>query len=542
MIVDALFGKRSSPENPSVPLSSLGDGDSMWDTLTGGSSTDAGVSVNRKKALSISAFWRGVNLISCDVAKIPLVVFERLAGGGKERVPSHPAFHLLRRQSNPQTKAFDFKATLQHHALIVGNGYAYIVRRADGIPLELWQLNPYATTVVRADGRLWVVTSVEQDLEKQGTLRKLPVEDVLHIKGLGFDGLVGYDVVTYAKEQLGATLARRQYGAVFFANDATPGLVLEHPGPLKGPAQENIRKSWASIHQGLSRKHKVAVLAEGMTARTIAVDARKSQLVELQDSDIRQIANILGVPPHMLGDTSRTSYNSLEMESQSYLDKALDPWLVQWEEECTGKLLTSDQIAKDSHFVEFTREAILRVDHKTQIESLAMEVNNGLLTMNEARTIRNRPSAGPIGDKFRMPSNHVILGDVDADRAVSAGSHRGLLLDAVRRMHRRICERAKRAAKKPDSFIDWLDAGLEDESRRVFGEAVEPIFHVMAVAQEIDGDRTFAELADVYFADVRAALLNVAECKPSELLDRVSAWADGTAVSAPETFVRSAVE
>lgn len=414
---------RRSIEHPSTPLSAMDD--EIWDAMTGGEKADSGVKVNHKTALTYSAFWRGVNLISTDVAKTPLLVYSELTPGDKRKDKTHPAYRLLRRRANRYMKAFDLKKTIVAHALARGNGYAYIFRRGAD-PAELLLLDPAVTYPVRENGVLWYVTAVNLVDGKSGAAytdqRKLRPEDVLHVKGLGYDGLVGYDVITFAKQSLGLGLALRKYGSIFFKNGASINVVLEHPGQLEEEAAERLRKSWASMHEGLDNAHRTAILEEGMKAHALTVDARKAQLMEMREFEIREIANFLGVPPHKLGDTTRTAFASLEQENQAYLDEALDGWFCQIEEECTDKLLSTDQKESETHYCEFLREALKRVDYKTQVEGMVMELNNGLLSPDEGRAARNRPPYPQgLGRKFRIPGNiNVIEEPQEADAGAAA--------------------------------------------------------------------------------------------------------------------------
>jgi len=546
-----LLGGYRSLENPAVPLSGIMPNTDLWDALTGGGSSSSGERVNHKTALSLAAFWRGVNLIADSVAKLPLLIYRRSDDDGKQRDTKHPAFRLVRRRPNDYMRAIDFIKTLQSHVVTTGNGYAYIVRDGAGVPLDLLPLNPYTVTPTRINGALWYVLSLSGGLEETGKLRKLPGHDVLHIKGLGFDGLMGYDVISYHRETLGGAMARRKYSSVFFKNNATPNLVLEHPGHLNDTARENLRRSFNALHQGLDNQHKLAVLAEGMTARVLSVDARKSQLIELQDLDIRQIANILGVPPHKLGDPVRTSYNSLEQENQSFLDESLDGWLRQWEEECNAKLLTAQQVENDSHYFEFLRDALVRVDLTTQVNSLVTEVNNGLLNVDEARAIRNRPKLpNGEGQKFRKPANIEILGE-DQDEAESETAveteetgtasqraesdsrtieqkkaHRDLLVDVFLRMHNRVSIQARKAAKRPDKFIDWIDNQMDQDNREVFVRAVGPILRMIAMMSWSDAECDSNSCADMFFGELRDTLLAASECRPSDLTGDIRRWAE----------------
>lgn len=418
--ITALMGGRRSTSFSGYPLAEAWPGTELYDTLTAGNDSDAGVRVSTRSGLTLAALWRGLNLLGDYVGKLPLIVYRRTGESGKERAVLHPAYRLLKHKPNREVVIFHFLKSMMAQVLWTGRGnaYAYVTRNGRGDPVELIMLDPLSTYPVRADGELWYVTEVVFP-DGPREVRRLPPRDVIHIKGLGFDGLVGYDVVAYMRQTVGLGIALKKHGSVFFRNGAVPGVVLERPveAPSLSPAAEaNIRKSFDAIHQGLDHHHRTAVLQEGTTAKTLSLNSKDAQFLELRQHEIREIAAFLGIPPHKLGDTHRTSYNSLEQENKSFLDDALDGWLVQFEQEFSDKLLSEEQKRADSHLIEFHRDAILRVDLKSQVEALTMEVNNGLLSPDEARAIRNRPPIpGGLGSAFRMPANHVVLTEPDAD-------------------------------------------------------------------------------------------------------------------------------
>jgi HK97 family phage portal protein len=388
---------RRSLENPSTPLSAPDD----WlYTALGAYKSSAGVSVNAQTALTYSAFWRAVNLISSDTAKLPLLVYKK-KGKARQVAIKHPAYKLLRRKPNSETKAFDFRRTLMGHALSVGNGYAYIVRSGAGDPLELIQLNPLVTYPVRANGRLWYVTE-----PPNSEMRKLPADDVLHIKGLSFDGMQAYSIVEKARETLGLGMALETYGSIFFQNAARPAVVLEHPGKLTEPAAKNLRESWERMQAGLKNAHRTAVLTEGMTAKPLSISARDAQLIEERQFQIREVANFTGVPSHKLGDTARSGYNSLEQEDQDYLDSTLDQWLVSWEEECWDKLLREREKDNESVIVEFDRRKLIRANLAARGTYYSTGLQNGWLCIDEVRDEEGyNPLPNNLGEKHYKQVN-----------------------------------------------------------------------------------------------------------------------------------------
>lgn len=398
-----------SAENPAVPLSSIADGDDMFDTLTGGK-TASGARVNRKTALGLSAVWRGVNLIAGDVGRHPFRVY-RYDGAGLVADPRHQAARVMRRPNDYMTP-FTFRQTLQAHALLSGNGYAYIVRDlADGRPLELLPLDPDRTWPVRANGVLWYVS--QSDSPVPGRRRnaklfvKVPATDMLHVKGLGFDGLTGYPVLRILRETFGGAIASRDYGARFFRNDGSPGIALQCPAAMKETAVTNLRESWTRLHVGFDNAHRPAILRDGVTIGTVPkASAREAQLLENRSFDAREIANVLGVPPHKLGDPSRTAYNSLESENDGYHEDTLDRWFIAWEQEADWKLLTEEEKEQESHCCKFDPRPISRVPLSQRGAYYSQAITGGWLSPDECRAYENlNPRPDGKGGVFAMPAN-----------------------------------------------------------------------------------------------------------------------------------------
>lgn len=389
-----------SVENPSVPLSQacaeMFDGD--------GGPTAAGVRVTRKRALGYSAVWRAVNLIAGDVGRLPVFVLKR-DGAGKAPDKTHPAYRLLRRKPNPNMTAFTFRQTLQAHALTEGNGYAYVVREGSR-PVELMLLDPDRTDPVKVGGELWYVTHVPTGKQNRFETVRLPATDVIHIKGLGYDGLTGYPVLKLLRDTLGKAIAARDYGSRYFKNSARPDAVIEVPQSMKEAAVDNIRSSWERIHQGIGNAHKMGILREGAKLVQYNSNARDAQLIENLEFDAREVANVFGVPAHKVGDPTKVAYNSLESENQSYHDDTLDRWLICHEEEYADKLLSEEEKANDSHSIEFARQELLRTNLTARGNYYSQAVMGGWLARDEVRGFENlNPIPGGKGGEFTLPVN-----------------------------------------------------------------------------------------------------------------------------------------
>jgi HK97 family phage portal protein len=508
----ALFGESrngyGSPENPSVPLSGA-----AFDGLME-PPAHSGVKVSQKTALRYAPLWRGVALIASSVAKLPLYVYQATDDDTRERYKKHAAYRLLRRKPNTEMHAFTFKQTLQAHALTRGNGYAWINRDTrDGRPLEVIPLNPDTTYPVRENGRLWYVTPVGNEM------RKIEPSDVLHIKGWGFDGLVGYDVIAHARNSLGLGMAAEEYGSRFFSNNARPSVVIEHPKTLTREALIRLRDSWASMHAGLSNSHRAAVLEEGAKLNPFSINANDAQLIETRMHEVRSVANWLGCPPHKLGDNSRTAYASLEQENQAFLDDCLDPWLCAWEHECDDKLLTEEEKEGETAFTEFNRNVLVRADMGQRYSAYTTALGGRpFATQNEIRRKENMPPieggdvvleplnmakpGGPVNEKPNPPPPpKEEPKEAKSDEALRMR----VLTGTLERMVRRLSVHARKAAKEPRTFLAAIDT-IEAENRATVLDALDAAARLAAPR-----DSSPKELTDMLFAEFRRELLETSE-------------------------------
>ena len=219
---------------------------------------------------------------------------------------------------------------------------------------------------------------------KSGTVILKPT-DVLHVPGLGFDGLVGYSPIAMAKNAIGLSIATEEYGAKFFANGATPSGILEYPGTVKNP--EAIRESWNAGFGGSSNAHKVAVLEEGMKYTPIAISPNEAQFLETRKFQIDEIARIFRVPPHMVGDLEKSSFSNIEQQSLEFVKYTLEPWIVRWEQSLNRALLSETE--KAAYFVKFNVDGLLRGDYQSRMNGYATARQNGWMSANDIRELEN---------------------------------------------------------------------------------------------------------------------------------------------------------
>ena len=403
-----LFPSRASPIN------------SFW----GGTysfffgASSSGKSVNEKTALQTTAVYACVRILAETIALLPLHTY-RTSPNGKEKAATHPLYYLLHSEPNPEMTSFVFRETLMGHLLLWGNAYAQIIRNGRGTVMALYPLLPNKMLVNRTDQGI-----LYYQYEKDGQTYFLSSQDVLHIPGLGFDGLIGYSPIGMAKNAIGMAIATEEYGAKFFANGANPGGVLEHPGVVKDPAR--VRDSWNAVYQGSGNAHRVAVLEEGMKFQSIGIPPEQAQFLETRKFQLNEIARIFRIPPHMIGDLEKSSFSNIEQQSLEFVMYTLDPWVVRWEQAMQRALLSEGE--KRQYFVKFNVDGLLRGDYQSRMNGYAVGRQNGWLSSNDIRELENlnRISTEEGGDLYLINGNMTKLADagVFAGKTLQGGNEK----------------------------------------------------------------------------------------------------------------------
>ena len=351
--------------------------------MMGGSTS--GKHVNERSAMQMTAVYACVRILSESIASLPVHLYQNQDEGSKTRAVKHPLYRILHDEPNPEMTSFVFRETLMTHLLLWGNAYAQIIRNGKGEVIGLYPLMPNRMTVDRdAFGKIcyrYQMQDSDAHTGKSGNVTLKP-SDVLHIPGLGFDGLVGYSPIAMAKNAIGLSIATEEYGARFFANGATPGGILEFPGTVKNP--ESIRESWNKGFSG-NNAHKVAILEEGMKYTPISISPEQAQFLETRKFQIDEIARIFRVPPHMVGDLEKSSFSNIEQQSLEFVKYTLEPWIIRWEQSLNRALLTEKE--KPDYFVKFNVDGLLRGDYQSRMNGYAIGIQNGFMSPNDVRTL-----------------------------------------------------------------------------------------------------------------------------------------------------------
>ena len=407
-ILSGLFRSRDKPTDRTAG--------SAYSFFLGG--TASGKYVTERSAMQMTAVYCCVRILSEAVASLPLQFYRYTDDGGKEKAVEHPLYFLLHDEPNPEMTSFIFRETLMTHLLLWGNAYSQIIRNGKGEVVALYPLMPDRMKVDRDEhGRLYYEYTVydtddvdgRKGTDKVGRTVRLQPHDVLHIPGLGFDGLVGYSPIAMAKNAIGLAIATEEYGSKFFANGAAPSGVLEHPGTIKDPSK--VRESWQVTFGGSGNANKIAVLEEGMKYTPISISPEQAQFLETRKFQIDEIARIFRVPPHMIGDLEKSSFNNIEQQSLEFVKYTLDPWVSRWEQAMVRALLTPDE--KKRYFFKFNVDGLLRGDYQSRMNGYATARQNGWMSANDIRELENldRIPAEQGGDLYLINGNMTKLED-----------------------------------------------------------------------------------------------------------------------------------
>ena len=409
------FESRDAPELPEINDNVRDSGQ----TFVFGRA-DSGERVDEKSAMQIATVYACVRLLAETVAGLPLHLYRTKDGGSaKERATDHPLYKLLYRQPNPEMTSFSFREVMMTHLLLWGNCYAQIIRDGKNGVLGLYPLLPENIEIDRDDkGQIFYIYHAYTD-EKPGENNKdiyFRRDEIFHVPGLGFNGLVGFSPIAMMKNALGTTLAVEKYGSSFFKNGAQPSGVLEHPGVLKDPSK--IRENWSAVYGGANNAHKVAVLEEGMQYKAISLPPEDSQFLSTRQFGVNEICRIFRVPPHMVQDLEHATFSNIEHQSIDFVVHTLTPWLVRFEQAIVKDLLMEEE--QDEYFPKFNVDGLLRGDYQSRMQGYATGISNGFLSPNDIHRLENWDliPAEKGGDDYYLNGGYVKLEDAGKQQMV----------------------------------------------------------------------------------------------------------------------------
>jgi HK97 family phage portal protein len=292
----------------------------------------SGILVTPQTAMNFTSVFSAVNVISTDLASLPFGTFKRIGENARVPAPEIQSARMMSLRPNDETNAYRFRQALMGHVLLWGNGYAEIVRDGRGQPTTLWLLNPALVQPKRElDGTLFYLLN--------DNMRKLLPENVIHVAGLGFDGLVGFSAIHMCRQSVGLGIASEEFGASFFGNGAIPRGYLKTPRKLSTTARQNLRESYYQVHQTTKNAHHLMLLEEGLEWGATTMPLEDAQFLATRQFQNLEIARIFRLPPHKLGDYSQSHLANIEESNRSYVETTLAGWALAIESEFDNKLL-----------------------------------------------------------------------------------------------------------------------------------------------------------------------------------------------------------
>ena len=362
----------------------------------------SGKSVTVQTAIQLSTVYACVRVISETVASLPMGVYEA-TDDGNQKATDHPLYRLLHDEPNTEMTSFVFREVMLAHLLLYGNSYSQIIRSGKNSIVGLYPLLPDHMDVDRDSKGNLTYTYTTSD----GKTVVIKPTDVLHIPGLGFDGVMGYSPIALEKSAIGLGIASEEYGSKFFSNGARPSGILTHPNTVKNP--KAIRESWNTAYGGSSNANRVAILEEGMTFTPLSIPNNEAQFLETRKFQVEEICRIFRVPPHLVGDLEHATFSNIEHQSIDFAVHTIRPWLVRIEQAMNRALFAETE--KGKYYVQFNIDGLMRGDYKSRMEGYAIARQNGWMSANDIRELENLNPipASEGGDAYLVNGNMIPI-------------------------------------------------------------------------------------------------------------------------------------
>ena len=390
---------------------------SLW--RMAGAISESGEVVDEYTAMTYSAVWCAINLISGTIASLPLHLMQN-QGKNKRMFEDYSLYYVMHDQWNPFMTALNGRRCSMAHVLSWGNSYAEIVKNGYGDIVQLWPIPPNRVLKIemREDLNLWY----EIQIPKSANVW-LPREKILHIAGLGFDGFIGYSPIAMARKGIGLGMAMETFGSRFFAHGTNPSAVVTHPNSFKDP--KTVRNAISEVYAGLGNTHRLLLLEEAMEFEQIGIKPEESQFLQSREFQIPEIARWFNIPPHKLKDLTKSSFNNIESEQISFVTDSILPWLVGLEQEYKMQLLTKSQVKTQKLYFKHIVEGLLRANAKDRSDFYKAAVGSGWMTPNEVREKEDmNPSPDPKADELWMPQTLIPMSKFDEYLSKNTGNQK----------------------------------------------------------------------------------------------------------------------
>ncbi len=455
--------------------------------VTGRSQSYSEELITPEIAITSSAVISIITIIAQDTASLPLLLYAR-KGRNKFRAYNNPYYRLMHDQPNPEMTSMVFRELIVSHLIAWGNFYAQMITDDAGVVTELWPLRPDRMSVERVEG-----VKIYRYQPIGGQPRSFFGDEIVHIPGWGFDGLIGYSKIALARNAIGLAISTEKYGSKFFSNGANFDIAITHPGTLSETAFGHLSDSLKEKHAGIENSHKPMILEEGMSIEKIGIPPDDAQFLETRKFQLAEINRIIGpLPPHMMGDMDKsTSWGTgIDSQEQGYVNHTLRPYAVRTEQALNTQLLLPADRA-DGYFFEHLFDGLLRGDIATRFESYVKAINNGIMSPNEVRAKENL-NAYKNGDVFWRPLNMVSTTDTATDPQTVTNALEPLWRNAVARVMKRESNDLSGASKRyqskgqQEAFDRWTNQFYVSDHLEFIRKEFQPLIEAALNLNAVD--------------------------------------------------------
>lgn len=388
---------------------SLSDFDRVLDAMYGGQPSWTGKLVSQQSSLAVSTVWACVDALSSDIATLPFLTY-RYLNEGREPAPDHYLWSLLLEEANPELTSFRFKQLMQTWLGLWGNAYSEIQISGRGQVIGLWPWRPDRTTVSRAGGATGPL-QYSYRLKDNTIIGPIPQDRMLHLRGMGTDGVMGLSPIEVHRQTVGMAEAIKEHAARFFGNSAIPKGVLTTPNKLSVKALESLKESWAARHEGLTNSYRTAILEEGLTYKETQLNMVDMEYIKAAGLSAEDIARIFKMPQHRIGLLDRSTNSNIEHQGLEYVQYTLGPIATNWHQEIERSLLSTRE--RQEITVRPNFRSLLRGDHAAMAVFISQLVDRGILNADEVREefLDMNPQAGGVGRDYFKAVNMAPVND-----------------------------------------------------------------------------------------------------------------------------------
>jgi HK97 family phage portal protein len=388
-----LFGKEIISTEHRDEVSNLKD-PKAWLLKVLGMESLTGVTVSQETALTYSAVWASVRVLSETLAMMPGGIFKK-EGEARKSVPEHPAYRLIFQKPNALMTTYKWREVCQAQVCLNGNSYSFIVRDGSARPVEL-------RLIEKPSDVLPFIFNHELYYKVTGYAQPFRSDEIFHVRGLTLNGIEGMSVIKYAREVIGGGLAQQEYSNRLFGSGLTKKVGIKTPQKLDPDVKDSMQKQWDARHAGLENAKNLVFLEAGTDAIELGINPEDAQFLESKQFSVEEVARWFRVPQHMIGKLDRSTNNNIEMQNREFIDYTMMPWFTNWEAEINDKLLTEKE--KGIYFSRFNVNALLRGDSTARSAFYEKMKRNGLMSANEIRALEDmNPYDG--GDEYWQEMN-----------------------------------------------------------------------------------------------------------------------------------------